>query len=94
MYVFMFLAALKLRTKITLPSSVFKIPGGIFGTGVICFLGLVGCIITLVVGFIPPSNIDIGSNMHYFTVFASGVILMILPVFGFYAYKKHQDSRG
>ncbi|MDH4470308.1 MAG: APC family permease [Verrucomicrobiae bacterium] len=94
MYVFMFLAALKLKIKIMPAAHLFKIPGGIFGTGVICFLGLVGCIITLVVGFIPPSNIDVGSNMHYFIIFASGVILMILPVFGFYAYKKNQDSRG
>lgn len=91
MYVLMFLAALKLKTKITLPSHLFKIPGGIVGTGITCFLGLVGCVMTLIVGFIPPSNIDVGSNMHYFTVFSSGVIAMILPVFAFYGYKTFRD---
>lgn len=86
MYVLMFLSALILRKRTT-PLVHFTIPGGVIGTRITCFLGLLGCVVTLVVGFIPPSNIDVGSNIHYLTIFAGGVILMILPVFGFYAYK-------
>ncbi|MFZ4115473.1 MAG: APC family permease [Chthoniobacterales bacterium] len=92
MYVFMFLAAVKLKTKMVVPKHLFKIPGGLFGTGITCSLGLIGCVITLIVGFIPPSNIDVGSNLHYFTIFSGGVIAMILPVLGFYAYKNYTRS--
>jgi amino acid transporter len=92
MYVFMFVAALKLKTKAIPVAHIFNIPGGMLGTGIICFLGLVGCLITLIVGFIPPSNIDVGSNIHYFTIFSTGVIVMILPVLGFYVYKKYSRS--
>ena len=94
MYVLMFLAALKIKTKMTSPTHLFKIPGGMLGTSITCLLGLIGCVITLIVGFIPPSNIDVGSNLHYFTIFSSGVVAMILPVFGFYAYKAFRDSRS
>jgi len=87
MYVFMFLAAWRLRNTSRAPIDSFLIPGGMLGTGITCLLGLVGCAITLIIGFIPPSNIDVGSNMHYFTIFSSGVILMIVPVLAFYAYK-------
>ncbi len=87
MYVLMFLAALKLRTKVILPLHVFKIPGGKLGTGATCLLGLIGCAIAFIVGFIPPENIDVGGKIHYFTIFSSGIAVMILPVFLFYWYK-------
>lgn len=88
MYVLMFVAALILAKKMPTPDHCFKIPGKQYGTAAVCFLGLFGCLITLIVGFIPPSNIDVGSSQHYIITFAAGMIAMITPVFLFYLLKK------
>lgn len=87
MYVIMFLSALKLRNKILPKGESFRIPGGKIGTRLVCLLGLIGCGITLFVGFIPPSNINIGSNAYYEILFCSGMAVMILPIGLFYWYQ-------
>ncbi len=96
MYVMMFVAALYLRYK-SYPgqseSRNFMIPGGKLGMWITCLLGLFGCSTTLIVGFFPPGNIDVGSAWHYETLFISGLILMIAPVSFAYLYKKKVSSR-
>src|SRR6185312_5554436 len=56
MYVFMFLAAICLKYKFEKQPDAFTIPGGKTGMWIASLLGLVGCTITLIVGFIPPSG--------------------------------------
>lgn len=81
MYILMILSALVLRKKIDAKNQdAFRIPGKKVGLWTVCLLGLLGCFITLIVGFIPPSHINIGSKLAYVTVFCSGMIVMILPV--------------
>lgn len=87
MYVLMFLAAFVLRKKIVYSSQAFKIPGKKWGHRLVCFLGLAGCIITILVGFIPPNNIDVGSKWYYEMLFTGGMIAMIFPVLFFYSYQ-------
>jgi amino acid transporter len=87
MYVLMFIAAWRLKVKTTSFIEGFKIPGGTLGTVSVCVIGLLGCIITLLVGFVPPSGIDVGGKAHYLITFSSGIILLIVPVVFFYAYK-------
>lgn len=80
MYVFMFVAAWHLKGKFPHLPRPFTIPGGKFGYYLTCLLGLTGCIITLIVGFIPPENsMDIGGAAHFRLIFSSGIFLMILP---------------
>ncbi len=87
MYVLMFFAALRLKIKSSASVDGFKIPGGTFGTILVCTIGLFGCLITLLVGFLPPGNINVGGQQHYFITFSSGMILLIMPVLFFYVYK-------
>lgn len=87
MYVLMFLSALRLRTKIKYQEQVFTIPGKKTGLWLICLLGLIGCAITLLVGFIPPNNINIGSKLYYEILFCGGIIVMTLPITFFYQYQ-------
>lgn len=88
MYVLMFLAALRLKTKFAETPRAFQIPGGKFGYYLTCLLGLIGCITTLVVGFIPPeSSLDIGGASHYRWIFTIGIILMLSPAYLLYLYK-------
>lgn len=87
MYVLMFFAALRLKIKSSASGDGFKIPGGTGGTALVCGVGLFGCLITLLVGFLPPASIDVGGKLHYFITFSGGMILLIVPVVFFYAYK-------
>ena len=90
MYVLMFLTAVKviLRAK-----TIYLVPGGKVGALVVSVLGLVGCLIALVVGFFPPSNINVGSSLHYVLFFGLGVLIMCIPAVGLNIYKYVTSSK-
>lgn len=88
MYVMMFFAGIFLKHKFSNQPSTFSIPGGKGGMWITCLLGLIGCGITLVVGFFPPQGINVGTITHYETMFGGGMLAMIAPVVLFYWYKK------
>lgn len=82
MYVLMFLAAFSLKKKFNHIKRPFSIPGGIPGYYLTCFLGLIGCAITLFVGFIPPvESMDVGGATHFRLVFSFGILMMLFPAF-------------
>ncbi len=93
MYVIMFIAAIALKIKFKNKVTSFNIPGGKWGMWLTSGLGLIGCAITLFIGFIPPTGIDVGGFMHYEIVFTSGLIGMILPVVFFYAYQSTKNKK-
>ena len=76
MYLFMFLSALKLIPQL---DNVTIIPGGKNAMILVCLLGIMGCLTTLVVGFFPPNQIDIGSPLHYSLLFSTGLLIMCSP---------------
>jgi amino acid transporter len=86
MYVLMFLAVYRLRSKNL--ERAFKIPGGRLGLGLVSLFGLIGSILTIIFGFIPPDNVNIGSALRYTAMIACGNFFLILPIFFFIAYKK------
>jgi glutamate:GABA antiporter len=94
MYVLMFLSALRLHTKITYQKQVFAIPGKKIGSWIVCVLGLIGCAITLFIGFIPPTNMNIGSNVNYEVMFLSGMAALIIPSLFFYWYQQNQKEKA
>ena len=73
MYFIMFLAAIKL----------------LFNKGkarviLLSILGIIGCGLALVVGFIPPSDINVGGAYHFEVMFIIGIVAMLVPViFGY-----------
>ena len=89
MYVLMFLAALRIKTKFNTLNRPFTIPGGKSGYYLTCILGLIGCIITLIVGFIPPEQMmDLGEATHFRRIFSLGIVVMLIPAFLVYIRKK------
>ena len=90
MYVLMFLAGICTRYKFPAAQRTFTIPGGKFGIWLVTILGLVGCVITLIVGFFPPAGMNVGGVLHYETIFGCGILAMILPILFFYAYKSRK----
>ncbi|OGV28423.1 MAG: transporter [Legionellales bacterium RIFCSPHIGHO2_12_FULL_37_14] len=81
MYVMMFLAAIKLKHAKTHKAGAFTIPCGKKGLYTVAIIGLIGCFITLIVGFIPPQQtIDIGGDNYFRVIFALGLTIMVSPI--------------
>jgi len=81
MYFLMFVSVIYLRYKNPTQQRLFKIPGGVVGCWIVSGLGIVSCVITIIVGFIPPTNINVGSAEHYDLLIILGLLLMSLPPF-------------
>lgn len=81
MYLMMFLAVIKLRVKMPNHPRSFRIPGGTLGLFIVVGMGIIGVLTTLVVSFIPPEGINIGSVSRYETILILGLFLMCLPPF-------------
>ena len=80
MYVIMFIAAIRLKMKHPTRKRIFSIPGGRFGYYLTCLLGLIGCAISLAIGFMPPDpTIDVGGANHFRCIYLIGLAIMILP---------------
>lgn len=94
MYVMMFLAAIGLRNKMKYNAKLFSIPGKQSGILIVSILGLIGCAITLFVGFIPPSTLDIGSMVRYEVIFCAGMVIMIAPICFFYWYERQKNKKA
>lgn len=90
MYVLLFCSSFRLRRKGV--TKMFIVPGGQKGLGFICALGLIGSILTILFGFIPPGNVNVGSGLRYTLMIAFGNLLLIAPVFASFAYKKRRHS--
>ncbi|MDE3048216.1 MAG: amino acid permease, partial [Verrucomicrobiota bacterium] len=90
MYVLMFLAVYRLRSKKL--DRAFKIPGGKWGIAITSSLGLIGSILTIIFGFVPPSNVNIGSGLRYTLMIAIGNFLLICPIFFLIARKQRRSK--
>lgn len=87
MYVLLFLAAIALKWRqqqLFRLKNTFMVPGKQWGMLLVCMMGLLGSLLTIIVGFIPPENIPVGGAWHYEWVFVSGLFLMLLPLLFFY----------
>jgi amino acid transporter len=80
MYLILFIAAIYLKRPFAHRPRYFSIPGKQFGYYFTCALGLIGCGITLLVGFFPPlESLEMGSATHFRVIFSGGILLMLLP---------------
>lgn len=93
MYVLMFIAAFRLEKKIPKEASaIFTLPGGSIGSRIVCLLGLSGCSMTFIVGFIPPHGINVGGTLHFEQIFCAGMLLMVLPVGLFFSFRRRRQA--
>lgn len=88
MYVMMFAAAIRLRYKKPNVERPYRIPGGNFGMWLVCGLGIVGCVFALLIGYIPPKQIQIGSPVFYTSFLIGGTVTGCVIPFIFYYFKK------
>jgi hypothetical protein len=81
MYVLMFLAAIKIKKAHPNLHRPFAIPGKNVGFYLTCILGLIGCAITLYVGFFPPAEaLSLDHPEAYKYYFGLGLFIMTSPI--------------
>lgn len=87
-YILLFAAAIKLRYSQPEKNRAYKIPGGNLGMWIVCVLGILSCIGTIIVGFFPPSQIQVGKIFTYECILVIGIIVFCVPPFILYAMRK------
>lgn len=88
MYLILFISAIKISFKFSCLKSQFRLQGGRQTIILMSLLGIFGCIVSIIVGFIPPESIDVGSASHFIASFTAGIVIMLLPLVGFFVYQK------
>ena len=81
MYIIMYAAAIKLRASQPDVHRTYRVPGGKYGIYLIAGGGFFFCIIAIIIGFSPPSQIKTGNDTTWFIVMGGGfVFFTILPM--------------
>ena len=88
MYMLMFAAAIVLRYKMKDTPRPFKIGKGNAMMWVLGAVGFAGSLLAFILSFIPPSQIQTGSNTVWYSVLIIGCIVMIVIPYIIYANRK------
>jgi amino acid transporter len=83
MYALMFASVIRLRYTQPDRPRPFAIPGGKAGVWTFAGLGLIGCVFSFYLGFVPPSQLKTGSTAVYVLVLATAGIVLCAPPFVF-----------
>ena len=87
MYILIFAAALYLRFKHPQHPRPFCIPGKKHsGMIIVASFGIIGSVIAIIIGFIPPTNMQINNAWSYELTLLGGLSLAILPPMIIYHY--------
>jgi amino acid transporter len=81
MYGLMFAAVIRLRYSQPEVHRPYRIPGGLVGVWLVGGIGLIGCVVSFVLGFIPPGQLDTGNPAVYVLLLAAAVGLLSAPPF-------------
>jgi amino acid transporter len=81
MYVMMFVSAIALRYKFPRIHRPYKIPLGNIGMLVVAGMGSITSFLAMLLGFIPPSQINIGKPWIYQVILIVGTFIFCLPAF-------------
>ncbi len=93
MYLLLFITAIVLRIKKPEVSRSFMIPGGKIGLWTTCLLGIGSSLFCFIIGFLPPSQIEVGHTLQYEIVQITGVVLLALAPFIILLFKKPSWDR-
>ncbi len=93
MYIIMFATGIYLRIKAPNQERPFSIPGGKLGMYFVATLGIIGCLITLAVGFVPPEGINVGERSYYPWILVAGLVIISLPPFVLHRRKTKNDPK-
>jgi len=79
-YILFFATAIRLRYKYPNIKRAFKIPGGKIGMWMVSGTGIITCLIAIFIGFIPPTQIAIGTVYTYEAILIVGIVFFcVIP---------------
>ncbi len=90
MYFYMFAAAIRLRYLKIERKKGFMIPGGNYGMWLVGVIGLIGSVGAFVIGFMPPTHVDIGSVWQYEIMLVLGTVIMSVPPLFLYRFASNK----
>ena len=93
MYGLMFAAVVRLRYTQPDTPRPYRIPGGLPGVWLVGGIGLVGCVFSFVLGFVPPSQLETGNTVAYVLLLAAAVVVLSAPPFVFAAMARRRARR-
>ncbi len=88
MYVFMFIAAIRLRYTHPHIPRVYKIPHPHKGIWLVASIGIFASLFAIFIGFVPPTVLDTGSLLKYVTLLATGLAIMVAIPLILYQFRK------
>ena len=88
MYMLMFAAAIVLRYKMKDAERPFRLGKGNALMWILGVVGFSGSLLAFVLSFIPPGQINTGSNAVWYTVLIAGCMIMVVIPFIIYALRK------
>ncbi|MBC8315084.1 MAG: amino acid permease [Bacteroidales bacterium] len=78
MYLLLYASAIRLRyTQPDVPRA-YKLPGGKFVMWLIAGIGILAVLFAFIIGFFPPSQLEVGSPLFYVLFLAIGVLVFVL----------------
>lgn len=80
-YILLFAAAIRLRYSQPHITRTFKLGKSNTLLWMLCSSGIITCVLTIFVGFFPPSQIEVGSIFKYELIMILGCIICVLPLF-------------
>ncbi len=95
MYILMFLAAIKLRYSHPHVERPYKIPYRMRGIWFVASLGILSSLFAFFVGFVPPSQLQVGSLVFYESFLILGIAIMSFVPYLIYKFKDpswHKES--
>lgn len=87
-YILLFAAAIKLRYKKPDAPRAYRIPGGKFGIWLVGGIGILSCIFTIAVGFLPPNPMSLNKLIGYEAVLVIGMVVFFIAPLIIYRPKK------
>lgn len=81
MYALMFASVIRLRYTQPDTPRPYRIPGGLPGVWLVGGIGLVGCVFSFALGFVPPSQLKTGDTLVYVLLLTLAVVVLSLPPF-------------
>ncbi len=88
MYILMFIAAIRLRYTKPHVHRIYKIPFPHKGIWVVSLMGIIASVFAIIIGFVPPTHLDVGSPVFYKAFLGSGLFIMCIIPLIIYQFKK------
>ena len=95
MYGLMFASVIRLRYIQPDQPRPYRIPGGTIGVWLVGGVGVLGCSASLLLGFVPPSQLETGNTVVYVLLLTLATVALCVPPFLWSAWeRRHGRERG